>query len=195
MARLACLLYWFNPLVWLAARRMCLERELACDDFLLCRGTSAERYANDLFEIAEAIQQRVRIAQLATPMATSSNLKLRIQYLMNPSLDRRSVSNRLSLITALIAVVMVTTLAAISPSIGIAQTKRTTRIADENDVAATLVGELPSDWFDQLNTMPKLRKLTIPKSIAQGFQSHAASSAQELNRGLGRGFVDRLTSG
>ena len=37
-AQVACALYWFNPLVWLAWRQMLTEREGACDDLVLRHG-------------------------------------------------------------------------------------------------------------------------------------------------------------
>jgi hypothetical protein len=46
LAHLACALYWFNPLVWVAARRLRIERELACDDCALEVGMWASDYAN-----------------------------------------------------------------------------------------------------------------------------------------------------
>lgn len=169
-ARLACILYWFNPLVWLAARRMSLERELACDDFLLYLGESAENYANDLFEIASSLRKRLRAPQLATPMATQSNLAIRVRHLMKPDLDRRFVSTRASFVTAATAVVTVLILAVISPSFGIAQSDKAKRIADINDVAVTLSGELPGEWFEQLKAMPKLQKLTIRNPALQNLK-------------------------
>ena len=39
IAQLACALYWFNPLAWIAARHVRTERERACDDLVLACGT------------------------------------------------------------------------------------------------------------------------------------------------------------
>ena len=52
IAYAACLLYWFNPLAWLSARWMRVEREKACDDFVLNAGTRPSEYASQLVEIA-----------------------------------------------------------------------------------------------------------------------------------------------
>ena len=34
VAQMVCATYWFNPIVWLAARRLRAERERACDDLV-----------------------------------------------------------------------------------------------------------------------------------------------------------------
>ena len=41
VAHISCAIYWFNPLVWVADRRMRLERERACDDHVLTNGCRA----------------------------------------------------------------------------------------------------------------------------------------------------------
>ena len=50
LAQLACAGYWFNPLVWLAWRRMQVERERACDDLVLGTGACASSYAQHLLK-------------------------------------------------------------------------------------------------------------------------------------------------
>ena len=52
VAQLACALFWFNPLVWLARQRMQTEREQACDDLVLASGASAAAYAEQLLYVA-----------------------------------------------------------------------------------------------------------------------------------------------
>ena len=86
---------------------------------------------------------------------------------MKTNPGRRFVSTRASSLTALMAVMTVMTSAAISPSMGIAQTNQSRRIADLNDTSAILSREIPSDWLDQLNAMPNLKKLTIRNPVLQ----------------------------
>ncbi len=54
LATIACSLHWFNPLAWLVARRLRLERELAADEAVLRSGVRASTYAADLLAIAGA---------------------------------------------------------------------------------------------------------------------------------------------
>ena len=86
---------------------------------------------------------------------------------MKTNPGRRFISTRASLLTAMMTVMAVMTSAAISLSMGIAQTNQSRRIADLNDTSAILSGEIPSDWFDQLNEMPNLNKLTIRNPVLQ----------------------------
>jgi beta-lactamase regulating signal transducer with metallopeptidase domain len=87
IARLACAVYWFNPLVWIAARRMRVERERACDDLVLSAGCKASDYAGHLLEIARTFRRVPRVAAIA--MARSSQLEGRIAAIVDPSRARR----------------------------------------------------------------------------------------------------------
>lgn len=57
LARLVSAAYWFNPLVWIAARGLRVEQERACDDFVLAAGTKASTYARHLSGIARGSQR------------------------------------------------------------------------------------------------------------------------------------------
>ena len=88
VARIVCALYWINPLVWLAARRMCVERERACDDLVLNGGCKASDYATHLVEIARTFRHMPQWPAIA--MARSSQLQGRIAAIVDASRARRS---------------------------------------------------------------------------------------------------------
>jgi beta-lactamase regulating signal transducer with metallopeptidase domain len=83
---LVCAFYWFNPLVWLAARRMCVERERACDDMVLNIGCKASDYAGHLVDIAGSFRPLPAIAAIA--MARSSSLEGRVAAIVDASRAR-----------------------------------------------------------------------------------------------------------
>ncbi len=99
IARLACAAYWFNPLVWVAARRMCIERERACDDLVLNGGCKASEYAAHLVEIARTFRRVPQVAAIA--MARSRGLERRVVAILDDHRNRHRVAKTTAALMAL----------------------------------------------------------------------------------------------
>jgi TonB family protein len=113
LARLACALYWFHPLVWLAAARLRQEAEQACDDGVLRLGAAAPAYAEHLVSLARGWSLG-RTAELsAMAMAQPSHLESRVRALLDPARNRREVSRRGRCWIALAAALVLAPLAAV----------------------------------------------------------------------------------
>jgi TonB family protein len=84
---------WFNPLAWIACRRLRRESEQACDDHVLNMGIVGRDYAAHLLALARQCR-RPRTWATALPMAHPSTLERRIVAMLNPRLDRRAPSRR-----------------------------------------------------------------------------------------------------
>jgi beta-lactamase regulating signal transducer with metallopeptidase domain len=87
VAQLACAVHWFNPLVWLAARRLRVERELAADDAVVAAGARASSYAEDLLAIASAAAGQVPSGALG--MAERSLIATRVRAIVAARRGRR----------------------------------------------------------------------------------------------------------
>ncbi len=95
LAQVACALYWFNPLAWVAARHLRTERERACDDLVLAAGTRGPDYADELLEIARVMRSGRFPAVLAgasLAMAHRSQLEGRLMAILDPSVPRSGVT-------------------------------------------------------------------------------------------------------
>jgi len=77
-AQLACALYWFQPLAWIARNRLRRECELAADESVIAAGLRPSSYAQHLLEIARGLVPVGGIAMAARP----SELARRIQVLV-----------------------------------------------------------------------------------------------------------------
>lgn len=100
LAQIALALLWFHPLVWMAVRRMRLEREHACDDFVLVAGARASRYADDLLGLARRLTRPTAPAAAALAMARRSELEGRLLSILDPGTKRTAVRRaRVGLLT------------------------------------------------------------------------------------------------
>jgi len=89
-ARLARAVYWFNPLMWWAVRRLDLEQELACDEEVLALGTRASSYACHLLGIARHAAPCPSPAIPALGMARRTHLEERIMTILKRTNHRRA---------------------------------------------------------------------------------------------------------
>jgi beta-lactamase regulating signal transducer with metallopeptidase domain len=103
--------YWFNPLVWIACRRLRLESEKACDDAVLGLGIEGPEYATHLLDLARAFTQS-RAAMFPAPaMARPSSLERRVRAMLNTHLVRTPLTRAAGAAIA-IALVAITLLLA-----------------------------------------------------------------------------------
>src|SRR5262245_33534820 len=114
LAHLVCALHWFNPLVWLTARQLRVEREMACDDYVLGVGTRASDYASYLVNLARSIELVERPSSVAVGMACS-HLENRVQAILNPEIRRNGLSRRCKTVAIVGVLLLAMLMAALEP--------------------------------------------------------------------------------
>jgi beta-lactamase regulating signal transducer with metallopeptidase domain len=108
LSDIACACYWFHPLVWLAARRLRRDTELACDDSVLAWGVRPSDYAAHLLEIVRLHKATGAFSTSAISMAQPSLLEARLQSLFDARRSRNAPSRMA--ISALVVFLILPTL-------------------------------------------------------------------------------------
>ena len=118
-AQIAVAVFWFDPFIWLAAHRMRVEREHACDDYVLRDGTTPSLYAGELLEMVRSLgtpeHERAAPAFAALAMARRSEFEGRMLAILDPKLDRHDIDRRSTMMTIALVAVLVLPLAALRP--------------------------------------------------------------------------------
>jgi beta-lactamase regulating signal transducer with metallopeptidase domain len=119
--RLVQLVLFFNPAVHAIARRLDLEREIACDDRVVAATSDVRSYAVGLTRMAESTAWPHRGIAAPAIFVTRRQLSLRVEQLLS---GRRGGVHRTAFVPALIALVaalgVVAVAAPLTPSVGIA---------------------------------------------------------------------------
>ncbi|HWF84226.1 MAG TPA: M56 family metallopeptidase [Vicinamibacterales bacterium] len=99
--------YWFNPLLWMACRRVRQESEHACDDAVLRLGVEGPEYAAHLLDVARSFRAHRQLWSPALAIARPSSLERRVRAMLNAHLDRNPIT-RTTCILAVAALLAVT---------------------------------------------------------------------------------------
>lgn len=102
LARVACLLHWFNPCVWWMRRTLLTQCEFACDTHLLSSGADPKVYAHALCDVAQSGNPPA----LSLAMAGHVPLRARIQHIVSPASQRSLVLGMFVLVMSCTAVAM-----------------------------------------------------------------------------------------
>ena len=149
VARIACAVYWFHPMVWLAATRLREERERACDDHVLRAGATPSAYASHLLEIARGLRAARATSLASVAMARPAQLANRLIDVLDTRRCRDTLSARAALPAWLAAIAVVVPLAAAAP--------RVVEPAGRSSAIDTIT-RLPSP-------MPMSRRASAPKRL------------------------------
>lgn len=114
IAEIACALHWFNPLVWLVAKRLRIEREMACDDDVLASGSPPSEYAADLVALARSLRP-AKACYAAIAMARPAHLTDRVHALLDDERRRGGIRVTHALAASAASILVVAPLAAVVP--------------------------------------------------------------------------------
>jgi beta-lactamase regulating signal transducer with metallopeptidase domain len=88
-----CALYWPNPLVWMGARALRREAEIAADDSVIVAGMKPSSYARELLRLAAEFRaEKPALATLSLYMADRSALEARLESVLAPAALRTGVT-------------------------------------------------------------------------------------------------------
>ncbi|HEX4794226.1 MAG TPA: carboxypeptidase regulatory-like domain-containing protein [Humisphaera sp.] len=111
LAQIACAVYWFHPLAWLAAHGMTREQERSADDLVLAAHEPPADYASLLLELAAGASSATYSG--AINMARPIALESRLRAVLDP-MRRRGGLSTVGIVTgALVAFTLITPLAAL----------------------------------------------------------------------------------
>jgi uncharacterized protein YjbI with pentapeptide repeats/beta-lactamase regulating signal transducer with metallopeptidase domain len=92
-------LFWFNPVIAFVGHRISLEREIACDDWVVAQTGRAHRYATCLWKLVESSRLPAKPILAPGALLSPKQITIRIEQLLDA---RRNALPRLSPIGALV---------------------------------------------------------------------------------------------
>jgi len=153
LAEMACAIYWFNPLFWIAKNRVCRESEHAADDVVLGLGVEGTEYAAHLLDIVRAAQAP-RVAWASTiAMARPSHLERRLAALLNAYANRSTATPRTLAASVVVTMLVVLPLAAL----GLKGVEDLNIQIRTSNLPAIAEGAAPSGQDAATTSVPQLR--------------------------------------
>jgi TonB family protein len=178
-------LFWFHPLVWVAASRLRDEAEHAADDAVLAAGADAPDYAAQLVEVARQLQLQTALAGVS--MVRTPVLENRVTSILNSGLARTPAGLAARWSIAAAALVLLLPLTAF-------QVEEVHKIGEPGLSAPALVSRTEPQYSQEakdgkiqgtvvigleVNAEGKAQNLYIIRSLEKGLDENAMAAIQQ----------------
>lgn len=154
IARWATVLFWFNPLIWMAANRLQQEQERACDDHVVRTGESAAEYAELLLNYARHLRKHLALLPEGITFVRVQSLRTRIHSLLDPR-PRLRAARRVTL-ACLVLVALCSVLVLSCVRTPTAENNATEQAKSSSDDAP------PPDEYIEVDEMPAMVNEATP---------------------------------
>ncbi len=106
ISQITTAIYWFNPLVWWAQNEMRINREKACDDYVLHTDIKPSSYAYILFNAIRAGKNCYFLKQESLVLNFYSKGENRLKYILDSTINHKILRTRAKILTFLIIVTL-----------------------------------------------------------------------------------------
>jgi beta-lactamase regulating signal transducer with metallopeptidase domain len=138
--RLLGALLWFNPALAFARARIGIDREIACDDWVVARMGGAHGYAKCLFRLAEATRSAEPAAHALGALGNTRYITERIEHLLSkPKRMPRGAARALCATLGIAALAVTIVQATQAPAIAIEEPAQATALSAPSTSAQTEV--------------------------------------------------------
>jgi HEAT repeat protein/beta-lactamase regulating signal transducer with metallopeptidase domain len=193
LGQLACAVYWFHPLVWVAARKLRVESERAADDLVLGVGTRASEYADHLLQIV-CRAARSRTPAIALPMAQRHEFEGRMLAILEREARREPASSRHAAVLGALALSLVIPLAALAPARAEPPAEPVVSAVVHDSV--TPRSQPATQTRDRATAAPLSRKsaTSVPRAVVSGPAAVQGADSTAVIAALKRALEDSVAS-
>ena len=203
LQRVACSLMFFNPAMWFVSRQLDLEREVACDDYVLRTTGAARSYAFCLTRIAEVTSWPQRGVAAPGVFITRRNISIRIERLLRTGRTiGSSIAPEIAATVAVALVLVSVLLRTMTPSV--AYTLPASK--DKDTVTNPLIVKVVQrDWNahesatqkvkPEVPAMPPLPKFAPMPKLQKVAQLAPMPDVKKIEQDAGKAAADAETSG
>jgi TonB family protein len=175
--------FWFHPLVWLAAARLRSEAEQAADDCVLTDGTGASSYAQQLLDIVRRLKQDPPHAAVAMTRRPR-DLESRIAAILDTSRTRTGAGIRARLTVMLTAACVLLFLVA-------CQSARIYKVA-QLQTPPKVVSKVEPNYTNEARSAKIQGPVVLSLMIDTQGRAHKIRVTRSLDKGLDQEAIDAI---
>ncbi|HLP46671.1 MAG TPA: M56 family metallopeptidase [Candidatus Kapabacteria bacterium] len=115
LCRIACSLYWLNPLTWIAFKLLRKEQEKACDEMVLQTGIKPSTYASALLHLKQVVDKGHYMPSPAIGMAGNSELNERLMTILEKKFKTKEIKMKTKLMLLVLVFLSITLIGTAKP--------------------------------------------------------------------------------